>query len=115
MNAKECIWKVRSIKNYPEARNHIFIGKPVEVNSTYAVLKCRTYHFGKSVHTARDIQVGNIEHRIVPWDRIEIVNLVEKEFDYKNAKLVVSDGGAIVLSDGMMSVALVGSNDSRVF
>ena len=115
MNAKEAIWKVRSIKNYPEAKNHIAIGRPVEVNSSYVLLKCKTYHFGKNVNGVRDIQVGNVDFRIMPWARIEIVNMLDKDFDYKNAKLVMLDSGQVALSDGKTSISIFGSNDSRVF
>ncbi|AQQ10363.1 hypothetical protein L21SP3_02195 [Sedimentisphaera cyanobacteriorum] len=115
MNAKECVWKVRSVKSYPEAKNHIFVGKPSEINSTYVLLKCKTFHFGKNVNTVRDIQVGKVEYRIMPWSRIEIVNVLDKDFEYKSAQLSMGEKGQINLTDGSKEVLIYTSNDSRVF
>ncbi len=115
-NAKlEKIWKIRTVKDYPEAKNHIFIGKVVEMNSSYVMLECRTYHFGRNVNMPRDIHCGNVEIRIVPWNRIELVNLLDEKFDYKKAELVKEDNGNICLKSGDLSCLIYGSNDSRVF
>jgi len=110
----EKIWKIRTVKDYPEAKNHIFIGKVVEMNSSYVMLQCRTFHFGKNV-TIPHIQCGSVELRIVPWNRIELVNLIDEGFDYKKAELVKEDNGSVCLKSGKISCLICGSNDSRVF
>ena len=52
------IWKVRTVKDYPEAHNHLFIGQVLQVTESYVRLDCRTYHFGRVVNSVKDIKVG---------------------------------------------------------
>ncbi|MFI4910375.1 MAG: hypothetical protein ACIAQZ_01770 [Sedimentisphaeraceae bacterium JB056] len=111
----EKIWKIRTVKDYPEAKNHIFVGKVVEINSSYVMLKCRTYHFGRSVNQPRDIHCGHVEIRLVPWGRIELVNLVDENFDYKKAELVKDEHNNIVIRSGDLDCVIYGTNDNRVF
>ncbi len=110
----EKIWKIRTVKDYPEAKNHLLIGKVVEMNSSYVMIRCRTYHFGKNA-TIPNIHCGNVETRIIPWSRIELVNLIDEAFDYKNAELIKDEAGNICLKSGDLSCLIYGSNDSRAF
>ena len=111
----EKIWKLRTVKDYPEAKNHIFVGKAVEITDSYVVLDCRTYHFGRTVNQPRDIRVGAVEFRVIPWGRIELVNLLDKDFDYKKPKIVKDENGTISLKSGSTICTLYRANDSRVF
>ena len=109
------IWKLRVVKEYPEAKNHLFIGKVVELNTSYVLLDCRTYHFGRNVNLPRDIHCGNVELRLVPWGRVELVNLINENFDYKSAELDKDEHNTIVLVSGVISCLIYGTNDSRIF
>ena len=106
------IWKIRTIKNYPEAHNHICVGEVLDIENSYVRLKCRTYHFGKSVNSLKDIRVGEVGVRIISWARIEIVNELDPGFSYEKAKLNV-DQHKVVLSDGKFSYTIASSYDSR--
>ena len=107
------IWKVRTVKNYPEAHNHVLIGQIIEQNQSYVRLDCRTYHFGKSISSARDIRAGIQGVRILPWSRIELINELPSSFDYSKAKLVATKDGKIALSDGKTNCTLSSSYDNR--
>jgi hypothetical protein len=106
------IWKIRTIKNYPEAHNHICIGEVLEVEDSFIPLKCRTYHFRRSVNDTKDIRVGEVGVRIIPWKRIEIIDEIEPFFKYREAKLSL-DANRVVLSDGKYSYIVASSYDSR--
>jgi hypothetical protein len=106
------IWKIRTIKNYPDAHNHICIGRVLNIDDSYVRLKCRTYHFGKSVNNLKDIRIGNIGIRIIPWCRVEIVNELEPTFKYGQAELSLNNS-KVVISDGKLDYMIASSYDSR--
>jgi len=107
------IWKVRSVKNYPEAHNHLFIGRVLQATQVYVRLDCRTYHFGKAINSAKDIRVGSKGVRILPWNRIELINELPGSFDYSKAELVTGKDGKVALSDGKTDCVLSSSYDNR--
>ena len=107
------IWKVRTVKNYPEAHNHLFIGQALELTPYYVRLDCRTYHFGKTINNIKDIRVGMKGIRILPWNRIELINELPSSFDYSKADLASNENGKIALSDGKTDCILSSSYDNR--
>jgi hypothetical protein len=107
------IWKIRTVKGYPEANSHILIGEVLEVTAVYVRVRCHTYHFGRSTGTVKDIRVGEDGVRIIPWNRIELVNELPADFDYSRAKLSAEPGGDIVLADEGYKCVIVRLFDSR--
>jgi hypothetical protein len=107
------IWKIRTVKNYPEAHNHLLIGRVLQVTASYVRLECRTYHYGRSVNTPKDIRTGDKNIRIVPWNRIEIVNELLPSFNYNEAKLAGDEKANVVLTDGKAKCVIASSYDSR--
>ncbi|MFA6569347.1 MAG: hypothetical protein WCS96_14140, partial [Victivallales bacterium] len=97
------IWKIRVIKEYKEAHSHLLVGEVLEETQNYVRLKCRTFHFGKCVQLAKDINCGVVAERIIPWNRIEIINVNDPKFDYERAKTVKTADNAFILSDGKHS------------
>lgn len=106
------IWKIRTVKNYPEAHNHVFVGEVLEVKDSYIKLNCRTFHFGRNVNAPKDIRVGNIGIRIIPWNRVEIINDLEPTFNYKEAQLKLTQE-KVVLWDGKSGYVIASSFHSR--
>ncbi|AQT69527.1 hypothetical protein STSP2_02718 [Anaerohalosphaera lusitana] len=92
-------WKIRSAKRYPQARNHIIIGRVVDTTEAFIRIKCRTFHFGRTVTSAKDIDIGPNMTRIVPWNSIEIVNELPDSFDYASAELILDSKGRVALKD----------------
>ncbi len=93
------IWKIRAIKNYPEAHNHILVGKVLEVTDSYVRLHCRTYHFGPSLENPEDVLVGAVMVRVIPWSRIEIINELPADFDYVKSTVISDKPGQVLFKD----------------
>jgi len=100
------IWKIRAVKPYVEAHNHCLVGRVLCRDDASVTLKCRSFHFGRLVNGVKDVSVGMLEVRIIPWVRIEIVNVLSSSFSYHNAKLSLCENGGVVLSDGSDSCVL---------
>ena len=96
-NAK--ILKIRTIKNYPQAHNHLIVGKALEINSTFIRLHCRTYHYGGIINSPKDIHAGELMNRMIPWNRIEIVNELPSDFDYINNIVAADNDGKVAFKD----------------
>ncbi|NQV33271.1 MAG: hypothetical protein HQ515_11300 [Phycisphaeraceae bacterium] len=95
------IWKVRTIKNYPEAHNHILVGRVLKVTESYIRLHCRTYHYGRMMNKPADVKIGALVIRVVPWSRVEIINELPAEFDYVKSALIATDEGQVFFNDGV--------------
>jgi len=93
------IWKIRTIKNYPEAHNHLLVGKVLEITDSYVRLHCRTYHFSAVVNVPADIQIGELMVRVVPWSRIEVINELPPSFDYVRSTLIGDKVGQVLFHD----------------
>lgn len=107
------IWKIRTVKSYAEAHSHILVGEVLSTEDSHVRMCCRTYHFGRSVSSPRDIKVGDEGVRIVPWSRIEIVNELPSIFDYSKATLAADKAGNVILTDGRTSCTIASSFDNR--
>ncbi len=93
------IWKIRTIKNYPEAHNHIIVGKVLDITDSYVRLHCKTYHFGTVLNDPKDVQIGSVMERIIPWGRIEIINELPSTFDYVRSSLIADREGEVLFKD----------------
>ena len=111
---KNSIWKIRTIKDYPQAHTHILIGRVEKMTPAWVKLTCKTYHFGSSVSNIRAIRVGETMNRILPWNRIEIINELDREFDFTSAELKLNAKEEITLTDSNdKDCILVTSYDNR--
>ena len=97
INAK--ILKIRTVKNYPQAHNHLLIGKALEITNTYVRLHCRTYHYGSIINGPKDVQSGELMIRMVPWNRIEVINELPSDFDYINSTIAADKNGKVAFID----------------
>lgn len=93
------IWKIRTIKNYPEAHNHIIVGRVLEITDSYVRLHCKTYHFGTELNDPKDVLIGSVMERIIPWGRIEIINELPHTFDYVRSSLIADREGEVLFKD----------------
>ena len=99
-NSDTKIWKIRTIKSYPEAHNHILVGKVLEITDSYVRLHFRTYHFGRVINKPEDIQIGGLMVRVVPWSRVEIINELPPTFNYIKSILIAAEEGEVLFQDG---------------
>jgi hypothetical protein len=93
------IWKIRAIKNYPEAHNHVLVGKLLEITDSYVRLHCRTFHFGPSLENVEDVLVGAVMVRVIPWSRIEVINELPTDFDYGKSTVISDKPGQVLFKD----------------
>jgi hypothetical protein len=93
------IWKIRAIKNYPEAHNHVLVGRVLEITDSYIRLHCRTFHFGPSLDSPQDVLVGAVMVRVIPWSRIEIINELPADFDYVKSTVISDKPGQVLFRD----------------
>ena len=110
---KPIVWKVRTVKDYPDAHNHILVGIVRGVTDNYVRLMCRTFHYGRRVNALKDVRQGAFEVRLVPWNRIEIINELSSDFDVEQAKLTMDREGAAVLSAGDCNCVISSSLGER--
>ncbi|MFP4105583.1 MAG: hypothetical protein ACLFVU_05755 [Phycisphaerae bacterium] len=94
------IWKIRSVKSYPEAHNHLLVGQVIERDNACIKVFGRSFHFGKLVHRKREVVMGRLATRIIPWSRVEIINELPAGFDFQSARLIEDEQGKVVFSDG---------------
>ena len=113
MAGNRLIWKIRFVKPYPEAHNHLLIGQVIGRDEVCVELMCRSLHYGRAVNSPKDIAVGAIGKRIVPWSRIEIINELPASFDFQNAKLKADQKGSVFFSDGHFSCPIVTVQDKH--
>jgi hypothetical protein len=93
------IWKIRAIKNYPEAHNHVLVGKVLEITDSYVRLHCRTFHFGPVLESPADVLIGDVMVRVIPWSRIEIINELPASFDYVRSTVIGDKPGQVLFKD----------------
>ena len=89
---KNKIVKVRWVKPYPTAHNHVTIGSVIAETDNYLILRCKAWHFGEHVGGKKaklcpgkyvgGIMEGLTATRIVPWHRIEVINELPPTTDW---------------------------------
>lgn len=99
---KNMIVKLRWVKQYPTAHNHVAVGSVIAENDNYLVLRCKTYHFGdhvggKKAKLCPGKYVGGIMEsatatRIVPWHRVEVINELPPTTDWDREAFVDESG-----------------------
>jgi hypothetical protein len=99
---KQLVWKVRAVKDYADAHNHVFVGQVMGVTANYIRLKCKTFHYGRRINSKKDVREGGYELRIIPWHRVEVINELSVDFQVKHAKLTVANNGETTLCCGKL-------------
>lgn len=94
------IWKIRTVKDYKDAKTHLIVGEVITETRTWVRIEGRTYHFGKTVNRLDEIKEGEYSRRIIPWSRIEMVNELLPDFNCSKAVLKNNKNYGITLSDG---------------
>jgi hypothetical protein len=100
--------KIRWIKSYPTAHNHIAVGEIIESEQLYLTMHCKTYHFGQSLEgttgpiTPGEYSGGVMEGlpqiRIIPWSRIEVMHLLDDDTEW-NVPAVFDTSGNCILKN----------------
>ena len=92
---KNKIVRVRWVKPYPTAHNHVAVGTVMDETNNYLVLLCRMYHFGSNLGSGgkrakmlkgqyvNGVLEGNKETRIIPWHCIEVMHELPTATDWE--------------------------------
>lgn len=99
------IWKVRSVKPYENASNHLFVGEVLNDNGVHLTMDCITFHYNKLINGYKDIMIGNLGQRIIPWNRIELANVLPEDFNFRNGYLKPIDND-VFFTDGTHSICI---------
>ncbi|MFA5204979.1 MAG: hypothetical protein WC708_11315 [Lentisphaeria bacterium] len=105
--------RIRWVKMYPSAHNHVAIGNVLQETPYYLTLLCKTYHFGHGAGTrkaflAPNTYVGGIVEgekaiRSIPWSQIEVINELPAETDW-NVRALVEESGLCTLVNAHKTV-----------
>ena len=104
-NMKQIV-KVRWVKPYDSAQNHICIGEVVEETPQYLKVLGRTFHFRKPVN-ARTVQASNPKIRWIPWNRIEVVTELHPDTDWRNLQLKLDEANRLCVTGSVAHGELV--------
>ncbi|MFW6132837.1 MAG: hypothetical protein ACOC8F_02995 [Planctomycetota bacterium] len=105
--ARREIWKLRAVKPYPEAHAHLLVGQVLERDLMGVRMLCRSFHHGRVVSSPRDVNVGELGTRVIPWARVEVVNVLPESFDFQHARVKLDKKGHVIYSDGHAACTLV--------
>jgi len=90
------IVKIRWVKNYASASNHIGIGRVADETEQYLTVECRTLHFGKLIRERSRINHGHVGLRAIPWNRIEVIHVLDDDTDWKADYTIDADGNLVI-------------------
>ena len=76
-------------------------------------LDCRSFHFGRLVNSLKDVRTGEPSRRLIPWSRIEIVNVLPTDFNYREAELSMDREGNILFKDRRHVCPIATPSESR--
>lgn len=87
--------RIRWVKSYSDAHNHVAIGEVLNENANYLTLFCKTYHFGKRIgdiggrksrlivnEEISGIIEGEKLIRCIPWHRIEVITELPEDTEW---------------------------------
>ena len=102
------IVRVRMVKNYSTAHNHVAVGEVLEETPNYIKMNCRSFHFGN--RSGRLVSESESAVRILPWQRIEVIAELQEKVDWQ-AHTGFDEGGNLVLLDEKKTLVARSSGD----
>lgn len=99
--------KVRWVKPYEGAQNHICIGEVLEETPHYLKILGRTYHFRKPQGHLKAVQYSATKVRWIPWSRIEVVTELPAGTDWEHLRLQVDAQNRLCVSGDVAHGELV--------
>lgn len=100
--------RIRWVKPYAEAHNHVAIGAVIGETPSYLVMLCKTYHFGSNIGSQKarlvphkyvgGIVEGEKATRCIPWLRIEVIHELPDGTDWDVQAQVNETGSCVLLN-----------------
>ena len=91
------IVKIRFVKRYKDAKNHVCIGEVKTETDNCLVVKGRTFHFGSMLPNRRGLQNGLVKTRWIPWHQIELVTELPADTDWRTGEFALDIVGDVEL------------------
>jgi len=92
------VLKVRCVKPYQGAHNHLAVGKALRETPHYLELHCRTIHYGQWQTNLKGVRQGQVAVRLIPWHRIEVMHVLPEDTDWR-ADIALDKKGNLVLNN----------------
>jgi hypothetical protein len=92
------ILKVRCVKPYQGAHNHLAVGTVLRETGHYLEIHCRTIHYGQWQMSLQGVRQGRVAVRLIPWHQIEVMNVLPEDTDWK-ADIALDKKGNLVLNN----------------
>jgi len=89
--------KIRFVKKYKDAKNHVCIGEVKRETANYIAVKGVTFHFGSVFSQPPTLGRGKLKTRWIPWHQIEIVTELPADLDWMREEFTLDEGGDIIL------------------
>ena len=100
--------RIRWVKSYAEAHNHVAIGNVIKETPHYLTLLCKSYHFGKNIggikahliphKCVNGVVEGKKAARSIPWTQIEVITELPSSTDWDVPALAYEDGSCMLLN-----------------
>ena len=100
---KDKIVRVRMVKNYSTAHNHLAIGQILDETPTYIKMNCRIFHFAN--RSGRLVGESELANRVIPWLRIEVIVELPESTNWKNRATFDRKGNFILLDENQTLIA----------
>ena len=89
------IVKIRWVKAYEGAQNHVCIGQVVEETPNVLKVRGRTWHFRRPQGGAKTVVSSQAKLRWIPWERIEVVTELPEDTDWEHLRFEVDPQGRL--------------------
>ncbi len=100
--------KVRWVKPYEDAQNHVCIGQMIEETPNYLKVLGKTYHFKRPQAGVRSVQYSGTKVRWIPWSRVEVVTELSPDTDWEHLRLQVDSRNRLCVMGDPAHGELVG-------
>ncbi|GEM_PF-4397334 len=87
--------KIRWVKAYEGAQNHVCIGQVVEETPNCRKIQGRTWHFRRPQGGAKSVLSSQVKIRWIPWERIEVVTELPSDTDWACLRFEVDVQGRL--------------------
>ncbi len=89
------IVKIRWVKAYEGAQNHVCIGRVVAETPNVLKVHGRTWHFRRPQGSAKTVTSSQSKVRWIPWERIEVVTELPPDTDWERLRFDVDVQGRL--------------------
>ena len=110
MNERK-IWQVRLVKEHGGDDGLVLVGRVLRRDDVSVKFHSKSFNIPGDVRRLRDVGVGPLATRIVPWHRVEVIHELPPDFDFARATLAIDHEGNYALFDGFSSCVVLSQRE----